>query len=217
MKTSIFVAVLVVGCGLPDLLQGQGTLYVSNLGQGPTGSAAVGSDAWIAQIIRTGANPDGYLLNSLQLLMNPAAGTPSNFAVSIYSGAGANPGSSLGSLMGPDPAAGGVFTYSTTGIPLVATRVYYVVLTSTTPVAAGAYEWSATSPLTSSNGWLIADGYYTSNDGLTWALPTRGRSLQLALFGTAVPEPGAGALVGLGMAAFIFHLKGRRGATGQRL
>jgi hypothetical protein len=32
---------------LPLMAQVQGTLYVSNLGQTPTGSASIGSDAWV--------------------------------------------------------------------------------------------------------------------------------------------------------------------------
>src|SRR5664280_720145 len=108
MKKIIFIAtVLAADLFASSFVQAQGTLYVSNLGQTPTGSAAIGSDAWVAQTVFTGTNPGGYMLNSVHLLMNAASGTPSGFAVSIYSKTGDpyrfnipgdSPQSSLGSL-----------------------------------------------------------------------------------------------------------------------
>ena len=71
---------------LPLTAGAQGTLYVSNLDQAATRSRAIGSDSWIAQtfFILT-SDPNTYTLDAIQLLMNPATGNPSDFAVSIYS------------------------------------------------------------------------------------------------------------------------------------
>src|SRR6266568_9370764 len=109
---------LILALLLPAIARAQGILYVSNLGQAQTGSAAIGSNSWIAQMFITGKSSGGYVLNSVQLLMNAASQTPSGFSVSLYSKTGDphsfripgdSPQSSLGALSGPDPALGGVF------------------------------------------------------------------------------------------------------------
>ena len=97
----------------------QGSItYLSNLAQPSAGSFAVGSDSWQATIFHTGYNIGGYVLDSIQLALTPAAGDPNSFAVLLYSsipGSGRvnSPGSELGSLDGPlNPVPGGVFTYT---------------------------------------------------------------------------------------------------------
>ncbi len=77
--------VLMVWLLLPRFIHAQGTLYVSNLNQQTAGSIGLGSDSWIAQgfyIFAT--DPNSYLLNSIQLLLNPASESPGGFTVSIY-------------------------------------------------------------------------------------------------------------------------------------
>ena len=165
-----------VGLMLPQFVQAQGTLYLSNLGQTTVGSMDIGSDAWIAQYFTTGTNPNGYIVNSIQLSMSSASGNPSGFTVSIYSSPGNGaPGTSLGSLSGSDPVTGGVYTYTTSGIVLSSSTFYFVVATSTTPIAQGAYHWNAansfgeiyTSP---GDPWTIQDAYYSSTDGSSWTV-----------------------------------------------
>ena len=116
MKTILIVILPIIGLFAVQRISAQGTLYVSNLGQGPTGSTAIGSDSWIAQVFVIGTNSGGYALNSIQLLMNPASGNPTDFSVSIYSSL--SPIYDLGSLSGSGPAAGGIFTYTASGITL---------------------------------------------------------------------------------------------------
>ena len=77
----LFVAQL--GHAQGTMADAQGTTYLSNLGQVSSGSLVLGSDAWIAQSFYTGTSPDGYYLNSVQLLTVPAVGSPSGFAVSV--------------------------------------------------------------------------------------------------------------------------------------
>ncbi len=100
------------------MAQAQGTLYVSNLSQTPTGSASIGNDARIAQSIVTGTNPGGYSLNSIQLLMDTASGSPNGFTVSIYSSLNGLPYQNLGNLVGSIPSSGGVFAYTASGLEL---------------------------------------------------------------------------------------------------
>ena len=88
MKKIIIIAiVLTTELFASQVMQAQGNLYLSNLGETSSGSAAVASDAWLAEVFKTGTNPSGYVLNSVQLFMDAASGSPSGFSVSIYSSA----------------------------------------------------------------------------------------------------------------------------------
>jgi hypothetical protein len=134
----------------PQILRAQGTTYMSNLGQTNAGSIAVGSDSWLATLFETGTNSSGYTLDSIQLAMAGASGSPSGFTVMLYNEqgiGGENLGSSLGTLDGSlNPVIGGVFTYTpVSNLTLSPNTVYFIVLTSGTTVANGAYEWDYTS------------------------------------------------------------------------
>lgn len=219
MKATFVPAMILAmqGLLLSQFASAQGTLYVSNLGQTPTGSAQIGSDSWIAQGFITGDNGVGYTLNSIQLLMNAGSGNPGGFTVSIYSKTGNpnvaeyppdHPSSSLATLTGSDPSGGGLFTFtSSSGITLRSDAFYYVVLTSTTPIAQGAYTWSAADSFTTdpTTGWTIDDEYFSSADGSSWAGTLRKDVFQMALSDTPVPEPRSFALAGLALVCFAFR------------
>ena len=185
----------------------QGTLSVSNLGQTPVGKAAIGNNSWIAQEFFTGTNSGGYTLNSIQLLMDASSGSPSGFAVSIYSGLFTGPPeSSLGNLVGSlNPTAGGLFSYTNSGITLSPGSSYFVVVTAATPVAQGAYFWSA-GPMGDTFGddrWTIGHLYFTSTDGLNWS-HFRDQYFQMAIYSTALPEPSASWLLLLGSGVLAY-------------
>ena len=212
MKRLTFVAV-VLGAELllAPAAPAQGSIYISNLGQTPVGTGAVGNDSWIAQPFFTGTNSAGYALNSVQLLMDAALGSPNGFTASIYSSPGNGaPGVELGSLSGSDPAAGGVFSYAASGLMLSPSTSYAIVLTATTPIAQGVYQWSAADSFGSGiiapgDPWIIPDVYYSSADGSTWAFNPRGNIFQFAIDGTAVPEPGFSSLLALGSLWLLWH------------
>jgi hypothetical protein len=187
---------------VPQIVLSQGTVYVSNLGQTPTASAAIGSDSWIAQSVITGTDSSGYTLNSIKLLMDAASGSPSGFNVSIYSSFSGEPNDNLGNLADSDPSAGGVFTYTASGLTLSDSTIYYVVVTSATPVAQGAYIWSMANAAVGSDQWNIDDLYYSSGNGSSWAVGARGDAFQLAVYATAVPEPSVYGLLVLGSLFF---------------
>src|ERR1035438_9179425 len=86
MRKTIISGIIASVFGLlaPHIAQAQGTLYVSSLGLTSSGSASVGSDSWLATDIRTGTNAGGYLLNSVQLALADASGTPSGFTAMLY-------------------------------------------------------------------------------------------------------------------------------------
>ena len=181
-------------------------LYVSNLLQTASGSAEVGSDSWIAQEFFTGNDAGAYTLNSIQLLMNAASGSPNGFSLSIYDILNTAPNNNLGNLVGPDPSAGGVFTYTTSGITLAPSSIYFVVAISTTPVAQGAYVWSKGGQYAIGNGsWEIYQNYFTSSDGSSWTRNPVQNAFQMAIIATPIPEPGVLGLLGLGGLALLWH------------
>jgi hypothetical protein len=165
----------------------------------------VASDAWIAQSFGTGTNSGGYILNSVQLLTETASGNPSGFAVSIYDYVGGFVrASSLGSLSSSDPAAGGIFTYTVSGITLLPSTLYYVVVTSATPSIQGVYNWGiANGPTSNDNGWINTGVYAFSINGSNWN-PGRGSVFQLAINATPIPEPPATSFLFLGSGALIY-------------
>jgi hypothetical protein len=209
LKTALVLTTLVLSC-LPQLAAAQGTLYASNLGQTPTGSAVIGSDRWIAQNFTTGIDPNGYNLDSIQLLMDGTSGSPSGFSVSIFSSLGnGSPGSSLGNLSGSDPASGGVFIYTASGIMLSPSSSYFVVVTAATPVSQGAYGWSAANS-SGSTQWAIDAVYASSANGSSWTLINGKAAFQMAIYATAAPEPSCLCLLGVGGVVSALFFRNRR-------
>lgn len=209
MKNTILIAVLLA----TELLftqhtNAQGTLYVSNLAQPTAGSTAVGSDSWLGVEFTTGTNVGGYSLDSVQLFMASATGSPSDFTVYLYSfdRAHLRPGINLGVLAGADPTTDGIFLYTASGITLASSTGYVVVLTSGSPVATGSYLWNlaATTSYTSSDGWGIGSGIMQSGDGLNWSF-ARPFPFQFGVNASAIPEPTQMLLALLGLALLRFR------------
>jgi len=207
MKNTIISGIIVFAVGLlsPQIAWSQGTLCVSNLDQPSAGSAAVGSDSWLATQIFTGGNPGGYVFDSLQLAMTPATGNPSDFMVQLYTSeqyaGGFAPDSSLATLTGStDPVTSGLYTYNDSGLTLSPFSMYFIVVTAGTPVASGAYAWSyeTASPATTSGGWG-GGGYLQASDGIHWTtIPAQPPyQPQFDVTATTVPEPDTLVLLGL--------------------
>jgi hypothetical protein len=207
MKTTIIM--FVAGLLTQQIVQGQGTTYLSSLSPNSTGNVLVGSDSWLAAGFRTGPNPDGYLLDSVQLGMADATGNPSGFAAMLYSSTtvvGAFPKSSLGTLTGSlNPTTAGIYTYTPTStLTLSPSTFYFVVLTGDTPVANGAYSWSESAYPPSVNDWVAFNGVMQSANGTSpWqSTPYLGMA-QFQINATLVPEPGVLTLFALGGVFFL--------------
>ena len=218
LKSKIFFIVVLASQALvAHVAPAQGTIYLSNLGETPVGSGAVGSDSWLAQPFVTGTNSTGYVLNSVQLLMNAATGSPSGFTASIYSFSGNGPGINLGSLSGSNPSAGGLFSFISSGVTLSRSTYYFVVVTATSPVAQGAYQWSAADSfgrffVAPGDPWMIPDSFLTSADGSNWTAIPRMDIFQFAIDANAnaVPEPGVSGFLLAGSLCFLwFRRKGK--------
>jgi hypothetical protein len=216
MKNILIGGVIILTSILaPQIVRAQGTMtYLSNLGQQPDGSNAVGSDSWLAATFYTGSNANGYSLDSIQLRMADASGNPGDFTVMLYTATGTGgifPGSSLGTLDGSlNPTTAGIYTYTpASSITLSPGTPYFVVLTAGTAVANGAYEWSVmnTASYNPVDNWLGAVTL-SSKNGLSWTtLPTYPQMdfSQFAINATPIPEPGVLGLLGLGGLAFLWH------------
>ncbi len=200
------ISMFVVGLLAQQIAVTQGTTtYLSNLGQASAGSLAVGSDSWLAAPFGTGFNAAGYTLDSVQLALADAAGSPSGFTVMLYAGAnpvGPGPASYLATLHGSlDPLAAGVYTFTPASTLTLSPRLFYdIVLTAETPIAVGAYQWSfaATSAYSPIDYWLGGGPVLTSGNGSppSWNL-SGATSAQFAINATAVPEPSTLGLLAL--------------------
>jgi hypothetical protein len=198
MKKIVLVLVTVIGLLSLPMMQAQDVFYISDMGTSSTGSGMIGSNSWFAQTFVTGSKASGYVLNSIQLLMDAPAGTPGGFNVSIYSKSGDphsehelgdSPQNNLGSFIGSEPTTPGIFDYTNPGIVLAPSTWYYVVLTAATSTNAGSYIWSATSGLIQANQFTIQDEFFSSSNGLNWTWYPRQKTFQLALYAGAVPAP----------------------------
>jgi hypothetical protein len=212
MKTLISnMILLTVSLLTPQIAPAQGTVYISNVGQPSTGSEAAGSDSWLAAEFRTGNNASGYIINSIQLGMLDAAGNPSDLTVMIYTDhvASGEPGFSLGTLDGSsNPTTAGNYTYTDdSNIILSHNTQYFIVLTSGTTVADGAYNWSfeGANSYNLNGGWSLGTApiFLTSNDGSSW---NRVNSVfaQFSITATLVPEPSPSLLFLLESGIFIY-------------
>ena len=206
------IVILAAGLLAQQIIQAQGTLYLSNLGQPSTGSLAVGSNAWYAADFITGTNAGGYILNSVNLAMTDATSNPSGFTALIYSAvalSSVNPGSNLETLNGSaNPAANGIYTYTdSSNLILSPNTGYFIVLTSGTAITNGAYQWIITSTPSSgynSYHWGGGNLFLHSNNGSSWSF-TSGTYGQFAIDATAVPEPSSLGLLVLGGLGFFWH------------
>jgi len=212
MKKLIIVGAITAGLSIPQMAPAQSIVYLSNLDQPSAGSLSVGSDLWYAATFITGPNTGGYLLDSVQLEMADASGSPSGFTVMLYAQSsllgGIFPGNSLGTLNGSaNPSTTGIYTYTpASNLTLSPNTDYFIVLTAGTTVANGAYEWSDqnTGSYNPVDNWHTVVPLWSSN-GSSWHAPGPPfDSLQYAITATAIPEPSPSWLLLIGSGIFIY-------------
>jgi hypothetical protein len=209
------VAVFTVAFLIPQVSLAQGTLYLDNISQSSAGDLGVGNDSWQAAGFQTGNNVGGYSLNSIQLDMADASGSPILFSVMLYKQVVggppmSSPGSSIGTLIGSsNPTLGGTYTYTpTSNITLSSDVLYFIVLTGGTSVNSGAYEWNFAdaNSYNPSDGWSSQGGVWTSSSGSisSWNSTTT-IFPQFDISATPVPEPSVFGLFCLGSLGLLWH------------
>ena len=176
MKSKIvFLFTLALGF-MPLVVLSQGTVYLSNLDESANGISTMNG----AQSFVTGSASDGYLLDSVTLLMGQWAGGSGSFSVLVFSNVVVNPTENLvGTLEGnTDPASAGEYVYTASDIILAPNTTYWIVT--------GGYAWQFTSSgnYASANGWNMAAAIINAG-----AAAPPGSQLQFALNATPVPEP----------------------------
>ena len=204
----------------PEMIQAQGTVFLSNLGQSFSDSNPVASDSWLAAGFITGNNDGGYLLDSVELGMANATSNPSGFMVMLYTQSSNLssflPGNNLGTLNGSaNPSTAGIYTYTAAAdLFLSPSTQYFVVLAAGTTVANGAYEWNYTSTYSynPSGGWSGVAVTLASSNGSSWfrlgSSPYYDYS-EIAITATAIPEPLSALFLLLGSGVLLYVCKRR--------
>ena len=196
----------------------QGTIFVSNLGQPSAGSLTVGSDSWLAAVYWHGKQSRRICARFRAVGHDASLRVSQRFhGDALFSGRWRS-SSSWKQPRHPDcfvsdPMAGGLYTYTASGLTLSPETDYFIVLTAGTRLASGAYAWSFenTSTGSSSGGWGTDLPTLQSSDGLTWGSRPFDYP-QFALSATAVPEPETLYLLGLPGLLFIAWRRWRASA-----
>jgi hypothetical protein len=223
MKKPVVNGVIVLAVALlsPQIIQAQGTTYMSNLGQFTDGSLAVGSDSWVGNEFVVGTNAGGYVLNSVQLQMAAASGNPGGFSVILYQynwlsfnpvhpiypsypSGGSNLFTTTLLIGSTNPSAAGIYTYTPpANLTLSSGDLCSIVIAAGTTVANGSYNWSEGLSFSTGiglDGWRTSDTIAQSSDGgSSWRNDLNYSAYpQFAINATAVPEPGVLGLLALG-------------------
>ncbi|HEX5399244.1 MAG TPA: choice-of-anchor R domain-containing protein [Verrucomicrobiae bacterium] len=211
MKKITIGVVILIGLSVSRIVQAQGTAYLSNLDQTPSGGLPIGSDSWYAAMFITGTNSSGYMFDSFQAGMADASGSSSNFTAMIYSaltGGGVFPGNNLCTLdASTNPMSAGIYTFTAvSNLMLLPSTTYFVVLTGGTTVAEGAYNWNyvGTYAYSQEGGWRTFANAFNSGNGSFWN-SISSTDTQFAINATPIPEPGILGLLGLSGLAFLWR------------
>jgi hypothetical protein len=203
----------------PQILQAQGTMYLSNLSDAPVGVLPIGSDSWLGLPFIVGRNPTGYTLNSFQFSMADASGVPDDLSVTLFQGrlnSGVLSGTTIGSLEGSlSPVSGGIYSYTPSStITLTPGNLYAVILTAGTSISAGAFNMNNADAIDAeSTGWVGSDfagvTIWTSSNGSLWG-GNASDAPQYAVYATAVPEPSAWAVFLFGGGVLMYACFGKQ-------
>ena len=189
----------------------QSQTFLSNLGETTSGYVSVGSNSLISIPFLTGNDVRGYFLDSVQLSLNTPSGNPNTIFVSIHRGSRSEgPGILRGFLSGSNPSSAGVFSFAATNMSLSPLSIYWLQVSSDTPVAMGSFSCNLTSSsnFESNEGWALGIKYDLSTDGINWNVAAN-TPLKFAINASVVPEPSSLVLLGLG-GSFLFTRLARK-------
>jgi len=194
MKNSLTIPALILA-GIAVACKpthGQGTVYLSGLDLATAGVVAIGSEARVETAFTAGTNAAGYLLNSVQISIGGITGSPAGLKVMLLNYVTRQP---LLTLTGSDPTGDGVFMYEASGFVLLPRKSYWLALTSTTPLATGAFLWNYTTATPSVREGWEGDGMAIVSPGPPpTTIRYAERAPQFAVRATPIPEPSSVAL-----------------------
>lgn len=206
LRPLIFALLVVL---IPKQLNAQGTVFDSNLGPS-AGSIPIDGSVWLGQQFQTGNNPGGYVLDSIQVQMAAASGTPSGFTLSFFSALNGVPSQYLGVLTGSaNPATADLYSYdaSALNLTLAPSCDYFVVESAANPSSQGSYEWDAAAHDTGGeDGWQDLSLAFSNDQGNDWTRTGR-TAYEMAITATAIPEPSTWVLCLLGGGVFAIAPK----------
>jgi hypothetical protein len=191
------LAFLLLSFLVVNLVQAQGNIFLSNLNEPSDLGVSVGSSRWLAISFVTGVASSGYTLNSIQVEISGVGGDPGSYGVMLYGDNGGQPGGSLGALPGLTPTGPGVYTYTSSSMPLSPLTTYWIVAKWENSSADVFWSIPTSGAYTSTEGWMMnTASSFTSTDNSSWDNYS-GSYLNFAVNATAVPEPSALTLSGL--------------------
>ena len=159
----------------------QSTTLVSNTGQTTADNSSTRDRS---QTFRTGANDGGYTLTSVEVAYNDAQGE--SFTVSVCSVDASNhPTSSCTSLTAPETFSAGTLTFTApSGTTLAKETTYSLLMTFSATVTLKSVS-TDDEDAGKATGWSIGNTYQWRRPGEAWQDDGNGRSLAIAIIGTA--------------------------------
>jgi hypothetical protein len=195
-------------------LHAQDNLYLSNLGDtSGNGTIPVSDEAsdvnWLSAGFVTGTNPGGYILDSVQVLMDNSQLGPGHFNISIYTNGGDQPGASLVALSGsPSPYIAGTYAYTSSDIALSPSTSYWIVINPF--LMSDGWDFTVSADSSSIDGWSNTGISYASSDqGSSWD-DLSGEFLQFSVNADPVPEPSVVVLLTIGLITATSKTKFKR-------
>ena len=135
------------------------TTLVTNFGERIDGSTGLHAFDH-AQAFTTGANPEGYTLNSVDLQF-PSTGPAYAFSVTIWSTrTDSLPGDQLRTLTAPSTVTTGNNTFTTSGFDLDPSTTYFIVMTTALNSSSNVSMYTTDSDdedVGAANGWTVSD------------------------------------------------------------
>jgi hypothetical protein len=169
--------------------QAGAVVVIGNLPETPGDAIAklTSTTKWAAVSFTMGG--DNYAVNHVKLRLSNYSAAQDTPAIAIFYDSGGNPGSQVGGGLLANPGstdnAAATFTFAASGLALLRSATYWLVVES----AGGNFRWlGEASPGVSPSGIASFGSYKSSaNGGSTWSAETD--KLTFEIDGTQVPEP----------------------------